>query len=399
VLSEHDMLVKPPTPRGRRDGGLNWLTWAVLGVFLAGAVAGGYYLYANFLSSQFEEPDAKKRRLVANFAYYGPAGWRADKRLQQGMNADIGMSHTGPRAHLAIYFHDYEFRTPSDEELVEGAVKRLKESFRRVEYIDPLQSGGKGRSGSLGGEEALAMTFQATGEDNVRMIGECHMLSRRGYAYWLMAWGPESEAEELPDLWEPVRAGFKHGDGRDGWQPTPRPTVPFEIPGRGLQVRYAEEEWQPAENAKTFSPAAVLALTGYELTKEDGRLRRVPYAGKSATVTVLALPQAADIDAAVAAARNHILTQTSLKAFDMVKVTAIKDRGSGKPLVETKVGELPGQAHHLLFEVGKDEALFGLLAVVRREDGVVAIYCECPEAKRAYWLAEFKAVVNSLAPK
>lgn len=406
VLSEPDMLVKPRSPRGQGGGGLNWLTWVMLVLFLGGAGAGAYFFYVHVLQGLMtgRGPRGKNREPVANFVYQAPEGWEPDDRLTEKMGADLGMSHDGPRAHFVIYYRDYQFRNPSDEELVEEARKRLVKLFKGYGYTDPLQSGGKGRGGGIGGEEALAMPITVTGADNVPMVGECHMMARRGYGYWLMMWGPEANQGELPQLWEAVRAGFKHGEGRDGWKPSPRPSEPFDLLGGKLQVKYVKEVWDRDEDASGAGLAGKLQLTGFELgADEQGRPRRIRLAGQAAKVAVLALPPAASQEAAVAAAKDYILTKTWLssvsgKMGDRPEALPFKDRGNGKPVVDNKVGGLPGEAHHLLIE-GKGKTWFGLLAVVSRPDGVVAIYCECDEDKRAYWLAEFKELVNSLSLK
>ncbi len=404
LFTSPDMVVGIPG-RGDKDGkrrrGGSILPWVVLVLVLGGLGAGGYFLYALVLKDLLQDPGARALKTKANFAFFPPGGFRSDETLLNKARANLAMTRkSGPRCHVAAYYLDYKFREPGDEELVEEAVKRLKEYFPHLEYIDPLQSGGKGRTGELGTEKALALTFKAKGADEVPFVGECLMAARRGYAYWLVMWGPEDDRDELEGIWEKLRAGFRYGEEREGWKPTARPSTDARIEGLGVTVRPATEVWQVEETPKDYDPAAEMVLRGYELAlDEGGRLRREKIAGRLATVQFLALPKAADLKSAVAAAKEHV-TKRLKDVNDAVKVEPMNDRGSGKPLIETDVGEFKGEVHHLDIRQAMDgKGEFGLLAVVNRPEGVLAVFCQCPAGKRGYWLPEFKEVLASVRRK
>jgi hypothetical protein len=399
AFSTHDLVVKSPGKGGKRRRGGSWLSWALLALVLGGMGAGGWLIWVTYIRDWMQDGPTKRLRARANFAYVPPAGFRTDDMLLKEAKANLAMTRKDPRCHLAAYYLDYKFREPGDEELIEEAVNRLKDYFPQLQYKDPLQSDGKGRGGSLGDEPALVLTFRAVGPDEVPVVGECLMLARRGYGYWLMTWGPEKDAEELQEIWEQVRAGFRHGDGREGWKPTERPSERVPIADLGISISYVKEVWQAEDSLDGYDRAAKVVLRGYELAlDENGHLRRQPYAGRLATIQLLALPPAADLKAAAEAAQAHV-TKTLGDVTEGVKVEPMKDRGSGKPIIDAEVGELKGEVRHLEVRLPGGKSEFALLAVAVRPEGVLALFCQCPAAKRGYWLPELKEVIASVRRK
>ena len=105
----------------------------------------------------------------------------------------------------------------------------MKEYFKGMEYE---QKDGE----TLAGKSALGLTFQ--GEvDTIVMIGECYFLSNQGYGYWLMAWTPAADQEQVVKVaqeWEAVRKGFGLGKDREGWGEK----VARLLPLRGTKASY-----------------------------------------------------------------------------------------------------------------------------------------------------------------
>lgn len=372
---------KRRTPRRGR-----WLSYAVVFV-LFNLMIGGATYFVLFVMPHFMNDDARKHRVQANFSFTAPASWPADDKLRRQIGANVALSRTNPRAHLALFYTDYKTRLPGDDELVEEAVKRLKPYFPRLEYVDPVQSG-RGRDADLGDEAALRLIFKATAADQVPMVGECLMTARRGIGYWWMTWGPEEEGREaLQELWDTLREGFRLHNEREGWRPSPRPTTPARLEGTSVEVSYVTEVWRPeTDNVKDYDPLAVLVLRAFE--KEGNRPDE--YAGKAATIQALLLPKAADLASAVTVAKEQVEKQQKLKLEPYL------DRGGKQALGVRDVGALKGEVRQFDVKEGTDVIRFAALAVVNRPEGVLAFYFECPPGKRGYWLGELKAFLATV---
>jgi hypothetical protein len=387
--------------RRRRRGGVGKVISAIFVVLLvSGALFSGAFILQQYLPQDEEDKEAAEQRTQWNFAFTPPPGWKNDQRLKLNMHVNLAMTKTKPvQTHAGVFFKDYETRAPSDEEMIDVALKKLRGYFREVNYDDPLEKPNKGRTGELGGEPAMLLDF-ACDSDAVPTRGQCYMLTRRGYAYWLFTWGPEEYLEDLQVPWEKLRERFKLLDARDGWRAQPRKSVEF--PGTGVPyvLKYAIDVWHKEENAKDYDNKAELALRGFELieNEEKGTKRPDEYAGKAATVQVLTLPAAADLKTASDEALEHVRKRLS-ELHPEVKIEPAKDRKTDKPLVSAEVGALRGQVSKLRLKLDADTARYGVLAVVNRPEGVLAIFCECKWDRQTYWEGEFKALLQTVRLK
>ena len=321
-----------------------------------------------------------------------PGKWRADEALRARFRANIAASRTKPRGHFVLSYRDYQRRLPTDAELLDDALKRLRAHFPQFEYVNPFDEEKKGRTGELGGEPALTFVFSATDSTEVPLRGECHMLARQGYAYWLIFWGPEESQEVLADQFAGIRDKFKLYDEREGWKPRPRETQVARGETVGFQVNYAKDVWKNETHAKDADGAAELLLRGFEPTEDEetGKTTIVPLAGKAAEILLLVLPAAADLPSAVKAAQDHIRKRAA-EANPDVKIEPVADRGVGR-----EVGAFPGQVERLHLTLGPENEKFALLAVARRPEGVLVVYAECKWDRRDYWEQEFKALLETV---
>jgi hypothetical protein len=365
----------------------------VLFTLLASFIGGmGYLLF--WVLPQFSTNDPDRRKVQLNFSFTNIWAYRDDIRLRRLMDVGIAQTRSDPRGHVALHAIDYKTRQPGDEELLDEAVKRLKAGFPRLQYQDPL-SGGK--TGELDGEPAYRFEFRGSGADEVPMVGECTFLSRRGIGYWLYAWGPAEDEEELGARFERIRGGFRFASEREGWQPTPRETTEQAIGEVAVRFNYVHALWRVEPNPTDYDPRAALVLRGYEQTGE--RSVRTPvdtYAGKSAVVQVLLLDRAEDLASGVDLALGHVTNQLA-KIEPMVKLETYVPDG-GKSAISPDVGAFKGETRQLNVRVSADTSRFGILAVVNRPEALLVIYGECPLEKRGYWLGEFKALLETVRP-
>jgi hypothetical protein len=396
AFSEPEMLVTPPKPR--RRGGNRFIKALLVFLVLASAVAGVLYSFRDQLADALD-PSADERKvqqLQGNFTFRAASGWRSDHLLRDKMRANLAISCKKPRGYMALYYRDYSTRAPGDAELLDQAVKYLRDFFPQMEYINPFSGEKEAHTGELSGEPAIVFTFSAADADNVPMTGQCYMLTRQGYAYWLLFWGPEDYHDQLFEQWEVVRQGFKLHDQRDGWKSTPREMVVFTGALLPYQLRFGKDLWQKEDNPKDADETAELLLRGFEPSEgERGRSRIVRLSSKAGEIKVLILPRATDLKSAVTATHEHIRKKLA-ETTPGVKIEPVMDRKTGKPIVGNAVGDFPGQVDHLNVQLSSDSERYYLVAVTRRAEGVLAIVCDCKWDRRDYWEQEFKEVVATI---
>jgi hypothetical protein len=398
--SSADVVVSPRR-QGRRGSGLRRLVVsAVVVVLLGGASAGGIFAVWRFLPWDEDEPE-KSTRSQGNFSFKAPRGWKFDPDLRARFHVNLALTRKKPsRTHMGLYYRDYKTRSPGDGELLDVALRRLRAYFPQFEYEDPLLKEDKGRSGELGGEPALVVDFAGSDATEVPMRGRCLALTRQGYAYWFFTWGPEDHLDDLEARWEKLRAGFRFHDEREGWRPQPRKTTGF----RGITIEcsldYIKDVWKQLENPRNADDRAELVLHGFEPieNEETGTKRIAEYSGKLATVQVLLLERAASLDAAAAAALEHV-RKRQMDLHPAFKLEPVKDKKTGKPLTSSKVGSLRGRVSKLRLQLDADTERYGVLAVANQPDGVLAVFCDCRWDRRAYWDQEFEALLGTVRLK
>ena len=376
-------------PRPQRGLLLRIVLFTFLGCFVTGV---GYVLV--FVLPQFLNNDPDRRRVQLNFSFSSAWAYRDDMKLRRLMDSVIGMSRSDPRGHVVLHAIDYKNREPGADELLDEALKRLKAAFPRLQYQDPLE---KGKSGDLDNEPAYQFEFRGSAADEVPMIGECTFLTRRGFGYWLIVWGPASDEDLLAERFQRVREGFHFANEREGWKPSPRPSKEVVLGDQPLRLNYVEDIWRVEENPTDYDPRAVVVLRGFELQGE--RSRRMPvdtYAGKSATVQVLILDRTEDLAAAIELAKGHMTNQIA-KVENAVKLEPYVPEG-GKASATPEVGAFKGELRQYVVRVGTENARFALMGVVNRPDNMLVLFAECPMEKRGYWLSEFKELAETLRP-
>ena len=382
----------------RRRGNGSMIVGAVVFLLLVGAAVGAFVYLPDYFS--FGDDDQRKAfKTKGNFTITVPTKWRADDTLRAKFRANLAVSRIKPRGHFVLSYRDYQRRLPTDPELFDDALKRLRAYFPQFEYVNPFDQDNKGRNGELDGEPALVFTFSASDSTEVPLKGECHMLARHGYAYWLFFWGPEESQETLAEQFAGIRGRFKLYDERDGWKPRPRETEVVRGATVAFQANIAKDVWKNETNAKDADGSAEMLLRGFEPTEDEasGQSRIVPLAGKSAEILVLVLPAAPDLPSAVKTAKDYILKRAT-DANPDAKVEPVVDPASGKGAVGKDVGAFPGQVDRLKLALGPDNEKFAVLAVARRPEGILVVYGECKWDRRDYWEQEFKAFLETVRP-
>jgi hypothetical protein len=379
--------VRPPRLGRRRAGrsraGCRLLAVAAFFSLLALGAAGAAYLFRDQLRQVREqmaepEPPPAYQSRTLNYSFrYPPAPWEQDRDAERDFPANLVLRRTGPNAWLALVAHDHKDRMPREDELLRGAVSRLRRYFRGLEWEHRDEE-------ALAGRPAQRLVFQGE-RRSVAMSGECLMTAHQGIAYWFVAWTPS--AGDLPAAlkeWADVRDGFALLRQREGWTGKVVKLVP--VPGKkaGYALRFDEGVWETSDE-----PGADLTLLGRDPDDPKAALR-------TATVSVFLRPPAADLDAAVRAARDFAEARQKEGVPDtrVEGVPEAEKSGLGEGPVD--LGKLRAQVVRLRVKSGEERERFLALAVVPRPGYTLVFLCECAWAHREAWEERFGPVLHSL---
>jgi hypothetical protein len=387
-------------PRTRRQvdtvGKRRLVRWIARGLAAALGLAllawGGMWL-AHFLKMGPGEEDAGRVASVYNSRLNWPGNpWTRDKHIQARLHVHIGMTSAEHNSCLGLAFKDYKDRRPSDAEMLDEALAKLRAYFQGLEWeLKPIDD-----NAELAGQPAQVLEFQGVDSEHVTMNGECYMLTSRGYGYWFFTWAPlgelEQDREPIHAEWIQLRQRLTLREGRKGW--TERPREDEKVAGKKatFQLAYVKGLWT-REPAEDYDPHADVVLKGHEPNPD-----RKPLAGKDATVQVLVLPKQANLKAAVEAAREYV-TQREKKLYARTTLEPIKDKNGAEIDHTADIGTEHGHLSKLHMKNTEDLERYLLIAVVNRPEGVVVLVGECLWERRDFWDQELMALLKTFKVK
>ena len=391
-------------PRRRRSLP-GWLVATLIIVLVFGGMAAFviYFIYLGYSpwnnatpGTVLTEEQTKGFIQQGNFSINPPlAPWKQDAGLQVQMHVDLAYRRTGPSSAMALAFKDYQKRLPRDAELIDEALGKLHTYLGNVEYeVKP-----RGEDVKLAGQPALAMEFTGEDPEHVLVEGECLMMASRGFGYWYFAWGPQEEHDNLTGQWTTLRQGISLGKLREGWTEAPRPTLPLVGAKLPYKMDYADEIWRK-EELDGYDPHADAVLMGYDPKDKEGRRGDMV-----AVVQVLGLDKAADLAAAVKEAREHLLEMEKEKQadadqynFPRATMEVTTDKSLPNADNDARVGGFQGHVTKFQVKKSPDHQKYVVLAVVRADENVLAVVCECAWERRDYWEQEFTPLLDKLRP-
>lgn len=378
-LTTAAVTLAPPRPkRGRR------LTWSrvgvimVLGAAVAGGAAGVLWLLQHARTDEKGSEDSHASMLNYRFVY--PRGWKLDGKIRKALGANLAMARAEPSAGLALFAHDYKTRSPRDAELHDQAVTWLDKYFRGLEFEAKPNA-------KLDGLPARRFEFQ--GEvDHVLVTGECLMLARRGYGYWLVTWASAERRDVAAEEWPAVRNGFHFLDNREGWAEKKPRQVQIQGAKAAYRLAYTEGVWerQPLDG---FDPSADMLLRGFD-PRDDDKL-----ADRAGIVTVLNLPRGeGDLKAGAAAAREHLLGKQR-EVYPETSIELVADK-NGPAEGPADIGAARGHLARLRVKNSASREMYVELATILLADGVLVIQGECLWPRREFWRQEFAPLRETL---
>jgi hypothetical protein len=306
--------------------------------------------------------------------------WTMDEAARGRLKANLlAMHRTHPDAWLALAARDYGQRSPRESELTDDALARLAGSFANLDWEAKPEA-------AIGGQRARHLLFQGQVGDRL-MRGDAFLLSHQGIAYTILTWAPAEAAKEVEGELEHVRQGFALLHDRDDWK-EPQPTGQT---FQGVKASYTltdpSARWQKWPEPQDADPEADFLLHGRD--RDDSEA-----VDKMASVLVLVLPAAHDLEAAVTQAKDHLLRQ---QQKDHPKTTM----GEASPASEQteqpdRIGKALGRLIQLHIHNGENRERFVILAIVPLKTSVLAIQCECDWKRRASWEKEFRQLLNTL---
>jgi hypothetical protein len=388
-------LITPPEghrPRRHRSFG------KVVVLLLLGATGIGLAVWLGMWLRYLERDGAREQAVAGvrsryNFDLRLPAApWKTDERICRRLHVNLGMSRPSPSNHFGLFLRDYESRMPTDAELVEQAVAKLRDYVdrRSLEWErNPADDGAR-----LAGLPAVVVDFVGTDPDQVPVAGECYAVAYRGYAYWFFTWGPGENRADLAAEWESLRKGFRVLNGREGWKEKPRETDILVGKKADYRLKFPTDLWT-RKDATPFDPLADAALEAHDREADPSAKR---HAGKTAHFLVLVLPRAPDLKSAVAAARAYLVKRLVEQGNDKPLLTEVKEKGNRVADTDTDLGTIPGHLTKLQVTLEDSDSYnrFMILGVAARPDGVLVFLGECDYNRRAFWEQEFLPLLHAL---
>jgi hypothetical protein len=368
--------------RPKKGGILKYVLLAAAGVLVVTLGATGWLLRGRLgrMGNTQQSSAPTYDSTLYNFSFrYPPSPWRQDERLRLDLRTGVALRRTDPNGWLAVLTNDYKERTPSDAEMVDEGVRRLKGYFK-----DSFEWEQKPDT-QLAGRRALRLEFVGT-VNSVEMTGECVMLAANGIGYWFVTWTPTADNDVLADRWEAIRSGFALGKEREGWAEKP----PKQLVLAGTKVpytlRYLEGIWEKQDDPSAYDPDADSALLGHDQAEPKDT-------DKNGTAVVLVLPKQDTLEAAVKAARDHVLGQEK-KLYPDCTIEDADPKATAADRPPDRVGNKDGRVVKLHVKTPDALEHFVYLAVVHQPEQVLAIQCECDWRRRVYWEVNFKQLVR-----
>jgi len=302
------------------------------------------------------------------------------------MIVNFSLTRGKPNNNMALFCRDYKHRLPSEAEMFDTALTKLRGHFSPVEWERKSKSDVK-----LGNKPvALYLEFQGTDHNNVEMTGEVLVLGYQGFGYWFYTWCPLEQKETLAPDWSKLRANFALLDRRAGWKETPRPRDTLDVPDLPYEVPFVKEVWkvQPTEK---WDPNARAVLVGHDPTE-------FKHSGKAANFRLIVLEKTPGVKEAFDAAQKYLLEKEKAEYPDTI-LTPTKNKEGKDQISLTDIGSERGYLGKFHVRNAENRERFMVLGALHGQETTLMLLCDCDIARRDFWETEFAELLKAFKKK
>src|SRR5262249_36447265 len=116
--------------------------------------------------------------------------WKKEDHKVLSKSHALVMKRFSPTVWFALYAKDYKKFNPDPGQLLDETVRRLGNSFQKLEWEE-------GGELELSGTRAQRLTWRGL-LDNATVTGECYVFAHKGIGYELTAWTSVDLAQRSP---------------------------------------------------------------------------------------------------------------------------------------------------------------------------------------------------------
>jgi hypothetical protein len=297
--------------------------------------------------------------------------WRPEPSLRAGLDANaIQLTRNNPTAWFALGARDTKGRPTSEAELMQEAMRRLRDYFQRMES-EPKDDV------TLAGQTAKRLVF--IGEDReVPVAGEMLAVTHNGFDYWFFFYAPRDDYEKAKPEFDDIKQRFAFIQRK---KEADKSAVKAFL-GTGYSLEDTEGRWEKFPDntpATDFDDNGDLALRGRDpLAKKES--------WRGAQALVLLIPSGGD---PLATAADYVLAAEK-KNYPMAKLEPETLNADGT-MGDANDGEVG--AYKLI--LSDNLTKFVVIGAANLGDKIVVIRCECRGDQRTAWEKEFARLVNS----
>jgi hypothetical protein len=364
----------------------------VLGALLGGAVWGAIWVY-NYVKENDTGPATAdlpgiKDTEQSNYRYLLPGGsWKPNPEVTAKMVVNFCLSRNKPNNNLAVFCRDYTRRLPSEGEMIDTALTKLRS------LLSPLEWERKPKSSIKLGNQPVAvhLEFQGTNPHGIEMNGEVLVIGYQGRGYWFFTWCPAEQIETLASEWIKLRDNFTLLNQKESWKETPRPRDTIGIPEIPYEVAFVKEVWKVQPPLKAADPNARVFLLGND---PGGPI----HASKAAHFRLVLLDKAPGPKEAFDAAQKYVLEKEKEEYSETV-ITPTKNKDGKDQISLTDIGDERGWLGK--FQVRNTDARerYLVLATVAGTENTLVLLCDCDYGRKDFWDTEFAELIKSFKKK
>jgi hypothetical protein len=364
----------------------------ILGLVLIGGVIGvavwGAPWLLQLLQKEQSETSNAPENEKGNFKFVAPTGpWRPNRDAARDLAVSFVLARQEPSNTLALFYRLYKNRLPSEAEMQDVPLLKLRKYFTSLEWERKPKAEGK-----LGGQPvAVVLEFQGVDPTGVEMTGEVWAVGWRGIGYWFFTWCPSTQKETGSAEWDKLRSGFTLLKNFEGWTETKRESDTTPVEGLPYEINFVKGLWVPDSKPEKWDAKATVVLKGNDPTE-------VPYAGKAANFRIILLDKAPSVKDAFEAARKYLQEQQTEEYAD-TKIEILKDKDKKDLSGPVKIGEFQGHVAKLRVRNSDSRERYMVLGVVQGSENSIMLLCDCDYARKDLWEVEFGPAMNGFRAK